>query len=159
MSAQLHETQTVVAQAVALSPTSSRVALLMLLKENFPAVPMPEHLRLVPISDPEAMAAWALAALRAIAWRSAKTPPAAHPAGADRPVTVLAVVDDPRFRINGDEPFVDVASWWPAAQRWTVTHQVRSDDAVDYPVRVAAWKPLDELPPPWSDLWREGGRS
>jgi len=101
------------------------------------------------------LAAFALAALQRHTWRPASAPPEALPHGPHYPVTVLGVIDDPRFRINGDEPFVDTVSWWPAAQKWTVTHQVRSDaDAEDYPCRVIAWQPMLELPAPWSDLWR-----
>jgi hypothetical protein len=106
------------------------------------------------------LAAFALAALRRHAWRPASTPPATLPHGPHYPVTVLAVIDDPRYRINGDEPFVDSASWWPAEKKWTVTHQVRSDaEVADYPCRVVAWQPMLELPPPWSELWGRGARS
>lgn len=101
------------------------------------------------------LAAFALAALRSHAWRPASSPPAALPNGAHYPVTVMALIDDERFRINGDEPFAETASWWPAQKQWTVTHQVRSDaEAADYPCRVVAWKPMPELPPLLSDLWQ-----
>jgi hypothetical protein len=133
---------------------SCRAQLLRLLRENFAALPMPPHLRSVPVVEPEAMAAWALAALRDCAWRPASTPPAGRPGAPHFPIAVLALVDDPRFRMNGDEPFVDVASWWPAEGKWTVTHCVRSEEgADDHEVKVRAWQPLREVPPPWSELW------
>lgn len=101
------------------------------------------------------LAAFALAALRQHAWRPASSPPEALPHGPHYGVQVLAVIDDPRFQMNGDEPFVDVASWWPAEKKWTVTHQVRSDaEAADHPVRVVAWQPMLALPSTSSELWR-----
>jgi hypothetical protein len=87
-------------------------------------------------------------------WLPASQPPAS-PRGEQFPVQVVGLIDDPRLRINGDEPFWDTVSWWPARKCWTVTHVCRADaDSVaDFPVRVRAWHPI-ELPPPESDLWK-----
>lgn len=75
--------------------------------------------------------------------------PQTLPNGPHFPVTVMAVVDDPRLRINGDEPFVDIAAWWPSLRIWTVTHQCLADHTnttTDYPVRVTYWQPQLPLP-------------
>lgn len=62
-------------------------------------------------------------------------------------ITTLAVIDDPRFRLEGEDPFVDIAAYWPAAKKWTVTHQTRADkDATDHECRVTYWTHLLELP-------------
>jgi hypothetical protein len=96
------------------------------------------------------LSAFALAALRRHAWRPASTPPATC-----APIAVLGVVDDPSLRMTGDDAFVDVVHYWPEKNEWTVTHLVRaSKDATDFPVKVVAWQPMLELPPPWSELWR-----
>jgi hypothetical protein len=66
----------------------------------------------------------------------------------------LAVVDDPNLRINGEDtlsnskskPFIDIAAYWPALKKWTVTHQCAADDtATDYEVRVTKWMPLPNI--------------
>jgi hypothetical protein len=65
------------------------------------------------------------------------------PAGQDR-VQVLAVIEDPRY---GEEPFVDIVTFWPAGARWTVTHSCRSDaSAADHEVRIRCHRPLDPVP-------------
>lgn len=81
-------------------------------------------------------------------WRDAKTElPTCSDQSMHFSIPVLAVIDDPRYRINGDDPFVDVVGYWPALKKWTVTHQVRSDlEAADYPCNVTYWQPFDEMP-------------
>ena len=87
-------------------------------------------------------------------WRSPQTPPAPLPHGEHYPVTVVVLVDEPGLRLNDDEPFVDIGSWWPAKKVWTVTHQCRADkDVEDYPVCVAGWQPLFPIPPRGT-LWK-----
>jgi hypothetical protein len=86
-------------------------------------------------------------------WISARTPPQSD-GPRDRPITVFGVIDDPRLKVNGDGPFADVVSYWPAAQRWTVTHQCRADaEAIDFPVQVRAWQRIPDLMPAGSALW------
>jgi hypothetical protein len=86
-----------------------------------------------------------------LGWRSpVNEPPAA--ADAAPSLQVLGVIYDPNF--YDPEPFVDIVTYWPADKRWTVTHSSRADKAAgDHDVRVIGWKPLDDIPPPWSDLW------
>lgn len=75
-----------------------------------------------------------------------KPPPDAR--GAHYPVQVWGVIDDPAFRPEEGElsPFVDIVSWWPASQIWTVTFQCRRNpNAEDYPVLVSWWQPLPPL--------------
>ena len=75
------------------------------------------------------------------------TVPAARPSGDHYPVTVWGVINDPRFRINGEVEFMDVVSWWPGLRVWTVTHQSRADgEAFDHPCKVTYWQPLPPLP-------------
>ena len=86
-------------------------------------------------------------------WIAASTPPESTD-GRHLTITVLGVIDVPAMRLNGDEPFVDVVSYWPARKLWTVTHQCRADEsAMDYVITVRCWQPLPQLPPPWSALW------
>lgn len=81
-------------------------------------------------------------------WKPAGTPPVS-PDG--QPVTVLAVVDDPQLRLSGDEPFVDLATWWPERKLWTVTHRCRADrEVTDFPTRVVLWDELPAVPAIWS---------
>jgi hypothetical protein len=78
-------------------------------------------------------------------WRSSANKP--ESIGPHHPVQVLAVIDDPLHRINGDDPFVDIAAYWPALDKWTITSQCRADTEVtDTPVNVAFWMPLPEAP-------------
>ena len=80
-------------------------------------------------------------------WTPAVIPPYNKDASEHFALTVLGVVDDPMFRMPGEDPFVDVVAYWPALKCWTVTHQVRSDlEADDHPVRVTFWMPLPALP-------------
>lgn len=73
-------------------------------------------------------------------WIPATTPPDPLPAGKHYPITVFAVIDDPYF---SEEPFVDIASYWPASKLYTCTHQVSADsEAVDHPVQVIKYQPL-----------------
>ena len=74
--------------------------------------------------------------------------PPEDPRGPHFAVTVLGVIDDPRFRIPGaDGPFVDFVSWWPASRMWTVTHQCRADElATDCPCTVTFWQQQPPLP-------------
>lgn len=73
--------------------------------------------------------------------------PLPNPAGNHFPVTVWAVVDDVRYRCNGEPVFMDVACWWPASRVFTITSQCRADeDADDKPVNVTWWQPLPPLP-------------
>lgn len=70
--------------------------------------------------------------------------PATQPPKGDGPphfaITVLGVIDDEMLRVNGEEPFVDIVSYWPALQRWTTTHCCRaSEEVTDYPVNVLKW--------------------
>jgi hypothetical protein len=94
-----------------------------------------------------------VARLRAAEWRS----PVADPPVIDKPVPgfclqVLGVIEDDA--LEDGEAFVDIVAFWPETRRWTVTHASRADrDAKDHEVHVIAWKPIDELPPPWSALW------
>jgi hypothetical protein len=77
-------------------------------------------------------------------WIPAETPP--ESIGPHFPVQVLAVIDDPKYRVN-DDAFVDIAAYWPSLNKWTVTHQCAADeDAADYTVNVTHWQPLPELP-------------
>lgn len=63
-------------------------------------------------------------------------------------VCVLGVVDDPRYRINGDDPFIDTVHWWPAVRKWTITHSAECDtEAADYECIVTYWQHKPELPP------------
>lgn len=74
--------------------------------------------------------------------------PDAHPSGKHYAVQVMGVVDDPRYRLNGEQPFVDVVAYWPALGKWTVTHSCRADaSAHDVEVRVTSWQHM--LPLPW----------
>lgn len=67
--------------------------------------------------------------------------------GPHYPVTVWGVIDDPRYRLNGEPVFMDVVAWWPASRVWTVTSQCRADEDVDdTPVTVTWWQPLPPLP-------------
>lgn len=69
------------------------------------------------------------------------------PAGKHFPVAVWGVVDDSRFTLAGQKTFMDVVHYWPAANKWTITHCARSDDeAEDFPVTVTHWQPLPPLP-------------
>lgn len=69
------------------------------------------------------------------------------PSGPHYPVQVWAVIDDPRYRLNGEPVFMDVACWWPASKVWTVTGQCRADEEVDDTVvNVTFWQPLPPLP-------------
>lgn len=71
------------------------------------------------------------------------------PRGAHYPAQVWAVIDDPRYRFNGEPVFMDIACWWPASRTWTVTGQIRADDpdsVDDVKVRVTFWQPLPPLP-------------
>lgn len=69
------------------------------------------------------------------------------PRGLHYPVQVWGVIDDPRYRCNGEPVFQDVVCWWPAARIWTVTSQCRADDEVDdVAVMVTWWQPLPPLP-------------
>ena len=78
-------------------------------------------------------------------WISSHIPPTS-PKGDHYPVQVLAVVDSPQLRINGEDPFIDIAAYWPALKKWTVTHQCAADEGVtDYEVRVTKWLPLPSL--------------
>ena len=66
----------------------------------------------------------------------------------------MGVIDDANYRMNGEDPFVDVVHYWPIREQWTITHVCRADkDADDFPVNVRCWQPIVELPPPWSALW------
>jgi hypothetical protein len=86
-------------------------------------------------------------------WISASRPP--YNDTPQLPIAVIGVVDDPMYRMNGDEPFRDVVHYWQEKKLWTVTHMGRGDvDAHDFPVKVKMWQPFAELPPPWSDLWK-----
>jgi hypothetical protein len=86
-------------------------------------------------------------------WIPASRPP--YNDTPDRPIAVIGVIDDPMYRMNGDDPFRDVVHYWQDKQQWTVTHMGRGDvDAHDFPVKVKMWQPFAELPPPWSDLWK-----
>lgn len=76
------------------------------------------------------------------------------PKGEHFSVPVLAVVDDPSLRLNGELPFIDIAAYWPALKKWTVTcyecnkiaHQCVADEVVtDYEVRVTKWMPLPSI--------------
>jgi len=81
-----------------------------------------------------------------LTWMSTKTqqPVASDP---HYPVSVLGVIDDPSLRMNGDDPFVDIVAYWPALDKWTVTHTNRADDcAVDYKVNVTFWQPKPAIP-------------
>jgi hypothetical protein len=77
--------------------------------------------------------------------------PDPHPAGEHYSVQVMGVVDDPAYRMKGDnQPFTDVVDYWPAAKKFTVTHCSRASsvEAVeDFPVMVTFWQPM--LPLPW----------
>lgn len=74
--------------------------------------------------------------------------PEADPAGPHFSITVIGIISDPHFINAGDKEFVDFVAWWPAAQKWTVTHQCRADtEATDFPVNVIAWQPA--IPLPW----------
>lgn len=65
-------------------------------------------------------------------------------------VQVWGVIDDPRYRLNGEKPFCDVVAWWPALKLWTVTGQCRGDlDVDDIPTRVTYWQPLPPTPDSW----------
>lgn len=80
-------------------------------------------------------------------WRPIDEPPVSS-LSPHHSVSVLGIIDDPVLNFSGDEPYVDVVAYWPALQKWTVTHQCRADeDAIDYPVRVAGWQPLPEIFP------------
>jgi hypothetical protein len=98
--------------------------------------------------------AWAASRASANGWLPASRPPHSD-APTDRPIVVIGLVDDPMYRMSGDEPFRDVVAYWPEKKQWTVTHMGRGDvDAYDFPVKVKMWQPFAELPPPWSDLWK-----
>ncbi len=81
-------------------------------------------------------------------WRSARTEPPKMDAPPHYSITVLGVVDDPRYHNNDDDhAFVDVVGYWPALNKWTVTHScVRDDTAEDVEVKVTWWMPLPEAP-------------
>lgn len=130
-----------------------RVELRTFLMRHRSALPKPELLP-APADDPEALAGWVLTVFKEIMWRPASRPPEPGNCRLGEPITVLGVVDDPMYQVAGEAPFVDVVHYWPHEQRWTITHCSRADtDAADHPVKVVQWKPLDQIPPPWSDLW------
>ncbi len=137
------------------APVFRRMDLRAFLIRNAPELPSAGLLRDVATNDPEALADWVLKVMKDFMWRPAGVQPRA---GATRPgesIALLGVVDDPAYCIGDQpEPFVDVVHFWPHENRWTITHCTRAGgDAVDRPVKVAAWKPLDQLPPPWSRVW------
>jgi hypothetical protein len=78
-------------------------------------------------------------------WVDARVPPTSDK-GEHYPIQVLAVVDDPRLRINGEDPFIDIAAYWPALKKWTVTHCTVADEtATDYEVKVSKWMPMPPI--------------
>jgi len=86
------------------------------------------------------------ASVKSSKWISFHIPPES-PKGEHYPVTVLAAIDDSRFQLNGEDPFVDIVAYWPALKKWTCTHQCRADeDVVDYEVNVTWWQPMPEEP-------------
>ncbi len=73
--------------------------------------------------------------------------PAVGPHGPHYSVAVWGVIDEPLMRLNGDPVFMDVVAYWPALDKFTVTHQCRADeDADDHVVNVIWWQPLPPLP-------------
>jgi hypothetical protein len=73
--------------------------------------------------------------------------PAPNPAGPHYSVPVWGVIDDSNFTIAGETMFADVVAYWPALDKFTVTHQCRADeDADDHVVKVIWWQPLPPLP-------------
>jgi len=73
--------------------------------------------------------------------------PHPDPRGPHYPVTCWAVIHDPRLKLEGDAVFQDVACYWPALDKWTITSQCRADeDAIDVEVNVAWWQPLPPMP-------------
>lgn len=86
-------------------------------------------------------------------WRNAQfILPDPDPRGAHFAVEVWGVIRDRSgtFRSSDSEQtFQDVVSYWPASNKWTVTHVGRGqEDATDYPCDVLFWQPLPPLP--WS---------
>lgn len=80
----------------------------------------------------------------------AKKLPQPDPRGIYYPVSCLGVVDDPRFTERMGGRFVELVSWWPANQIWTVSHQSQAcDDVVDLQIRVVAWQQWFEAPRDW----------
>ncbi len=79
-------------------------------------------------------------------WRDPRfITPDPHPDGPHYAVTVFGVIKDER--LNNGKEFLDIVAWWPAAKKWTVTHQCRADeDAADYPCNVVQWQPMFRLP-------------
>lgn len=66
------------------------------------------------------------------------------------PVQVWGVIDDPRYRMNGEKPFADVVAWWPALKKWTCTSQCVGDlDVDDVQCRVTFWQPMPPVPETW----------
>jgi len=84
-------------------------------------------------------------------WKDARFSQPTAPEGQSQHynIQVLGVVDDPTMRLRGDDkPFVDVVSYWPALNKWTITHCSRADsEADDYPIRVTYYQ--DMIPLPW----------
>jgi hypothetical protein len=80
-------------------------------------------------------------------WVPVTTPPTSSKESAHFPIEVWAVIDDPRYQSNGERPFADIACYWPASKKWTVTGQCRGDtDVDDIEVRVTFYQPLPPLP-------------
>jgi hypothetical protein len=94
----------------------------------------------IPAEQPDARAAWP--------WKSTRTdPPKVDDAPQHFSITVLGVVDDPRYRFNDEPPFVDVVGYWPALNKWTVTHCcVKDEVADDVEVNVTWWMPRPDAP-------------
>lgn len=65
-------------------------------------------------------------------------------AGTHYSIQVLGVVEDKMLHAK---PFVDVVAWWPAAKKWTITHQSTKDtEVVDCVVTVTHWQYMPPLP-------------
>lgn len=78
-------------------------------------------------------------------WIDSRVPPSSEK-GEHFPISVLVVVDDSKLRLNGELPFIDIASYWPALKKWTVTYcSVADETATDYEVRVTRWMPLPDF--------------
>ena len=77
--------------------------------------------------------------------------PTASDKGPHHAIHVNGVIDDPRYHVDDVKgPFVEIVAYWPALQKFTVTHTCRADDAElvhDVEVRVTFWQDL--MPLPW----------
>lgn len=65
------------------------------------------------------------------------------------PIQLWGVIDDPKLQGEGwpPGPYADVVAYWPALNKWTVTHSGRADEfATDVEVRVTFYQPLPPIP-------------